>query len=328
MRTWSDMTSIQPLVSKMVMNSIKKERLSHAYLLHGAKGTGKHDISILIAKSIFCKNRQGAEPCHTCKDCHRIETGNHPDVHQIIPDGMSIKKDQIEHLQREFSYTGLESNRKVYIIEDADKMTTNASNRLLKFLEEPSKLTTAMLLTENSKSILPTIISRCQVLPLQPLNPTNLINQLQNEGISESNAKLLASLTNNYSEALDLSKDEWFANARSLVVQLTQMLHAKPKESLLFIHNQWMQHFGTREQLQTGLDLLIIWFKDIIYKQIDKEDSIIYISELDKREQSSMKWSRQHVTNVLSEIMDAKRNLNQNINPALVMEQLTLHIQR
>ncbi|MRH45011.1 DNA polymerase III subunit delta' [Aquibacillus halophilus] len=328
MRTWSEMTTIQPLVSKMLVNSLKKERISHAYLFHGARGTGKHELSILLTKSIFCNNKTDFQPCDNCKECHRIDTGNHPDVHRIVPDGQSIKKEQILHLQKEFTYTGLESNRKVYIITDADKMTSNASNRLLKFLEEPSKLTTAILLTENSQSILQTIRSRCQIMALKPLNPLSIKNKLVEEGLSESNAKLMAALTNNISEAIEISSDEWFANARKIVVQLVEVLQEKPDESLLFINNNWMPHFKERRQLQQGLDLLIIWFRDIIYNYVDNSDSIVFISEQEKIVHSSMNWSREHATKVLSKIMEAKRKLDQNVNPALVMEQLTLQIQR
>ncbi|MBM7573129.1 DNA polymerase III subunit delta' [Aquibacillus albus] len=328
MKTWTELSTIQPLVSKMLRNSIERDRISHAYLFQGAKGTGKYALSILFAKSIFCRNRQSAEPCNQCKECQRIETGNHPDVHQIIPEGQSIKKEQILHLQKEFTYTGLESNRKVYIIVDADKMTTNASNRLLKFLEEPSKLTTAMLLTENSQAMLQTIRSRCQTMALQPLNPNNLQKKLQQEGISGSNAKLLATLTNNITEAIEINNDEWFANARKIVVQLIEVFQTKPDEALLYINNRWMPHFKDRDQLHRGLDLLMVWFKDIVYHSIGNEEAIIFDSDKEKIVEASLKWSKQHATNVLYAILEAKRKLNQNVHPTLVMEQLTLQIQR
>ncbi|WP_186575689.1 DNA polymerase III subunit delta' [Aquibacillus kalidii] len=328
MNTWAEMNETQPLVSKMLANSIKKDRISHAYMFQGAKGTGKYQLSLLLAKSLFCKNRLDGDPCNACKDCQRIDSGNHPDVHQIIPDGQSIKKEQILHLQKEFTYTGLESNQKVYIIVDADKMTTNAANRLLKFLEEPSKLTTAMLLTENSQAIIQTIRSRCQIMALQPLNPKTVEKKLQEQGLSDSSAKLMAAMTNNINEAVEISEDEWFANARKLVVQLVEVLQAKPDEALLFIHNQWMPHFKERDQLQQGLDLLIFFFKDIIYHYIGNENAIVYINLLDQITQASMHWSRQYATHTLNMIMEAKRKLDQNVHPALVMEQLTLQIQR
>ncbi|SEB19930.1 DNA polymerase-3 subunit delta' [Thalassobacillus cyri] len=328
MHTWEDMKQIQPLVSKMLINSFKKNRISHAYLFQGSQGTGKREIGLLFTKAIFCPNRDGAEPCHRCNACKRIESGNHPDVHWIKPDGQSIKKDQILHLQKEFTYTGLESNQKVYIVESADKMTVNAANRLLKFLEEPSKQTTAMLLTENSHAILDTIRSRCQLMAFQPLNAQNVEEKLTGEGVSESTAKLLSQMTNNLSEALEINADDWFANARKLVIQLIEVLNNKPNEALLFINHQWMPHFKEREQLQRGLDLLMFWFKDLINYELEREEAIIYSQERDRMEQMSMSWSRQSAVRGLSSILEAKRKINQNVHPTLVMEQLTLHLKR
>ncbi|SDK59744.1 DNA polymerase III subunit delta' [Sediminibacillus albus] len=328
MKTWSEIASIQPLAAKMLTNSLAKQRVSHAYLFQGNRGTGKKAISMIMAKSIFCQHQDGQEPCQHCKECQRIESGNHPDVHWVIPDGQSIKKDQILHLQKEFTYTGLESNQKVYIIEDAEKMTANASNRLLKFLEEPSKQTTAMLLTSNSQSILQTIRSRCQIMALKPLNASNLEKQLQEEGLSLSNARLMSAITNNISEALEISGDDWFANARKLVVQLIEVLQTKPEEAMLFLNNLWLPHFKERQQLQRGLDLLILWFKDIVYSHVDNDDAIIFVNEQDKLTQSSMHWSKQQAADALRNILEAKRKLEQNVHPALVMEQLTLHIKR
>ncbi|UOR10707.1 DNA polymerase III subunit delta' [Halobacillus amylolyticus] len=328
MQSWGDMKEIQPLVSQMLMNSFNKDRISHAYLFQGNKGTGMREMSALFAKSIFCKQRNGTEPCLVCRDCVRIDSGNHPDMHWVEPEGLSIKKEQILNLQKEFTYTGVESNRKVYIIVDAEKMTVNASNRLLKFLEEPSQQTTAILLTENGQAMLDTIRSRCQLLAFQPLNQQKLAEKLEGQGISQSNAKLLSALTNNLTTAQELNDDEWFANVRKLVIQLIEVLLNKPNEGLLFINHQWMSHFKERQQLQMGLDVLMLWFHDLINHNLDREDAIIFKQEKEKRDQAALRWSRQSAVHSLSLILEAKRKINQNVHPTLVMEQLTLQLQR
>ncbi|MFG6150792.1 DNA polymerase III subunit delta' [Halobacillus sp. B23F22_1] len=328
MSTWTEIKEVQPLVTQMLTNSFKKDRVSHAYLFQGDRGTGKREMSTLFAKSIFCRNRDGVEPCQHCLECKRIDSGNHPDLHWVEPDGQSIKKEQILNLQKEFTYTGLESNRKVYIIVDADKMTTNASNRLLKFLEEPSQQTTAILLTENSQAMLNTIRSRCQLLAFQPLHPERVEHQLEEQGVSQSNARILAALTNNLVEAQELNNDEWFANVRKLVIQLVEVLLHKPNEGLLFINHQWMPHFKERKQLQIGLDVLMLWFHDIIHYNLDREQAIVFQQEREKREQASLHWSRQSAAHSLALILEAKRKINQNVHPTLVMEQLTLQLQR
>lgn len=328
MKTWSEVAEIQPLASKIIKNSIQKNRISHAYLIHGERGTGKEAIARLLAKVLFCGNKIDENPCDNCLQCKRINSGNHPDVHWIEPDGLSIKKEQIEDLQKEFKYSGLESARKVYIINQADTLTTNAANRILKFLEEPNRETTAIMLTENSQSMLSTIRSRCQVLDLQPLNPTQFQRKLVESGVPEENAALIGALTNNINEGIGLNSDEWFVQARKLVVQLVEMFIVKPEEVYLSIHNQWLVHFKERDQLERGLDLLLLAFKDILYYQIDYQTRLFYRKQDENVERAALFFSKQKLLSILQSILQAKRKLKQNVHPTLVMEQLALHIQR
>src|SRR5699024_9115572 len=179
---------------------------------------GKEAIATLIAKNIFCKSPTGIEPCQECRECRRIDSGNHPDVHWTEPEGQSIKIEQVKSLQKEFTYSGLESKKKVYIVKDADTLTLDAANRILKFLEEPRRQTTAMMLTENSQSIIPTIRSRCQVIDLKPLNPVLFQKQLTEAGLTEHDAVFMSALTNNMDDAIAWSHDEWFAQARKLMI--------------------------------------------------------------------------------------------------------------
>lgn len=292
------------------------------------RGTGKESIAKLLAKVLFCGNKVDENPCNNCLECKRIGSGNHPDVHWIEPEGLSIKKEQIEDLQKEFKYSGLESARKVYIINDADTLTTNAANRILKFLEEPNRETTAIMLTENSQSILSTIRSRCQVLDLQPLNPKQFQRKLVESGVPEENVTLISALTNNINEAITLNSDEWFVQARKLVVQLVEMFIVKPEEVYLSIHNQWLVHFKERSQLEQGLDLLLLAFKDILYYHIDYEKTVLYRNQDERVEQAALFFSKEKLLTILQSILQAKRKLKQNVHPTLVVEQLALHIQR
>ncbi|SIS62378.1 DNA polymerase III subunit delta' [Salimicrobium flavidum] len=328
MERWEQLKETQPLAAQMLTNSYEKDRMAHAYLFYGHRGTGKREAARLLAKTLFCPNVKDSEPCQECRECRRIDSGNHPDLHWIEPDGASIKKEQVLNLQKEFTYTGLESDRKVYVIEAADLMTVNAANRLLKFLEEPSRDATAILLTENSEAIIQTIRSRCQQIAFQPLNQNKMRDYLIAEGVSRSNAFLLSALTNNVEEALEMLEGDWFANVRKLVIQLTEVLQSKPNEALLFVNHQWMPHFSEKDTLQRGLDVLMLWYKDMLYEHLGREESIVFIQEKDKREHAMMRWSRAQVTACMSGIMEAKRHINQNVHPTLVMEQLTLQLQR
>ncbi|MFD2761384.1 DNA polymerase III subunit delta' [Lentibacillus juripiscarius] len=328
MKTWSEAAVIQPLASKIITNSIERGRISHAYLLQGERGTGKDAIAILLAKSVFCQNRSGPDPCQVCHACKRIESGNHPDVHWIEPDGQSIRKEQIEHLQKEFMYSGLESDRKFYVIKGAETLTQNAANRILKFLEEPGRETTAVMLTENSQAVISTIRSRCQVIDLKPLHPEAFQEQLVEHGINRPTAVLLSALTNNLDEAIAWSEDDWFAQARKRMIQLIEIITANPDELFLFLHHEWLPHFKERSQQEQGLDLLVLAFKDILYCHIGKDEDLIIFSKGDEKlENLVMFFSQEKLLDILNRLLDAKRKLKQNVNPALVMEQLTVQIQ-
>ncbi|MFX3624225.1 MAG: DNA polymerase III subunit delta' [Ectobacillus sp.] len=323
-KTWEQLTVMQPIAVKMLTNSILKQRVSHAYLVEGPKGTGKMEAALQMAKSFFCPNLNDAEPCQTCSNCRRIESGNHPNVYAVQPDGASIKKQQIQQLQEEFSKTGLESNKKVYIIEHADRMTTTAANTLLKFLEEPNSETVAILLTENSHQILSTILSRCQVLTFRPLSKELLIRQLQEQGISSSFAALASQLTNNIEEALSFCNDEWFAQARALVIKLCEAL-GKDMSSLFFVQEKWMKHFTDKDKLQTGFDMLLLIYKDLLYVQLGENEKVIFQDQRALFE--TLSYSQKRIISALSNILEAKNRLNANVNLQLVCEQLVLRLQ-
>jgi DNA polymerase III subunit delta' len=327
-RTWEQLEAIQPKVLKMLRNSILKNRVSHAYLFEGLRGTGKKEIGVLLAKSLFCQTPlDDYIPCDECSNCKRIESGNHPDFHYIEPDGLSIKKQQIHDLQEEFSKTGVESKQKIYMIFHADRMTTNASNSLLKFLEEPNQQTYAILITEQVQKILPTILSRSQIITFSPLSPKNLIDIFTKEGVEPSLAPLLAHLTNNVEEALVLNGDDWFAQARKIVVKLFEVLKKNSLEAMVSLQENWYVHFKEKDQLDRGLDLLLLIFKDLLYIQLGKLDQVVFQNEIDKLRSYALQTSGSLIADQMAIILEAKRKLHANMNSQLLMEQLVLKLQ-
>jgi DNA polymerase III subunit delta' len=328
MSTWENFEEIQPTVLKMLKNSIRKGRLAHAYLFEGMRGTGKKEIGLLLAKSLYCTNPiEGYIPCEACHNCKRISHGNHPDIHLVEPDGASIKKHQIHSLQEEFSKTGVESRKKVYMIVHADRMTVNAANSLLKFLEEPTSETIAILLTEQAQQILPTILSRCQVVTFKQLSPEHLIQKLVEHGVNGKKAPIIAQLTNNLDEGLSLSNDEWFAQAQKIVLKLYEVLRKNSLEALVALQENWFLHFKEKEQNDRGLDLLLLIFKDLLYIQLGRQSQVVHLDEMNRLEQFALQTSGQRLARQMSAILEAKRKLHANMNPQLLMEQLVLELQ-
>lgn len=327
-RTWDELEKYQPTVMKILKQTLIKKRIAHAYLFEGMKGTGKKEIGLLFAKSLFCEEPiDGYKPCEHCVQCKRINHGNHPDIHLIEPDGASIRKEQIYLLQQEFSKKAVESSRKFYMIVHADKMTTNAANSLLKFLEEPEQNTTAVLVTEHIQKILPTIFSRCQHIPFHSIPKDELIMELIHHGVKEERAPLLANLTNSLHEALELNGDQWFLQARNLVLKLYEIkCNQTIMDTLLFIQTDFLPLFKTKEQIDIGLDMLLFIYRDLLYIQLAKDTELVYPDKSLEWRKNALQVSGNRLTEQIMLVLDTKRKLQSNVNSSLLMEQLMIKL--
>jgi DNA polymerase-3 subunit delta' len=325
--TWNQLRETQPRIVNLLVRTLEKNRLAHAYLFEGSRGTGKKKVALQLAKSFFCGQKEGTDPCMTCPDCKRIENGNHPDVHIIDPDGLSIKKHQVEHLQKEFSYRGVESAKKVYIVSHADLMTVGAANSILKFLEEPAAETLAILLTEQGSKVLPTIHSRSQHLTFAPLLRDKFIKNLVDAGNSSTISTILASITTSYEEAMNLLEGDWIAQARTVVIQLMEEVYSRPSQVLFTLQEKWLPLFKEKAQLEIGLDMILLWFRDLMYTKVGKEDSLTYVDQQNKLEQQALASSQDVLSRKMSAVLQAKRHLAANVNPQLLMEKLLITIQ-
>lgn len=328
MHGWTEFAEIQPLASEIIANSVKKERLSHAYLIQGERGTGKKTFATLLAMTLFCKNREEANPCQTCDTCRRIGSRNHPDVHWIVPDGTTIRNEQIDRLRKEFAFSGVESTRKVYIINETETMTTHAANRLLKFLEEPNITSTAILLTEHSYAILPTIRSRCQRIDLQPLDEETFqqrLLQLEDVNLTKQQSKLLSALTTNIDEAIKLHEEGKVYKIQQLVIDLFHILNSRYKERFLFIHERWLLSLKEKEDQTLGLELLLLACRDIIHAQVGRDQSLFFFEKnLLVLQETARRFSNRRLVQMLKSILDAKQKWDQHVHPTLVIEQLIL----
>ncbi|RFU62627.1 DNA polymerase III subunit delta' [Peribacillus glennii] len=326
--TWQELTEIQPEAMLMLKNSITKDRVAHAYLLEGEKGTGKKAMGIAFAKSLLCQQpSEGYLPCEQCSNCRRIKSGNHPDVHLVEPEGLSIKKEQIKNLQEEFTKKSVEANRKIYTIVAADRMSVQAANSLLKFLEEPQSETVAILMTEQIQRMLPTILSRCQIIKLRPLSPQNVKKKLMEHDIDSQTASIVSFITQNLEEGLRISAEEWFAQAQKIVLKLYEVLQSNPMRALVYLQEEWFLHFKEKEQLDRGLDVLFLIYKDLLYIQLDKRNLVIFQNKLGEFESHALQISQKRLADKMGHILEAKRKLMSNTNPQLLMEQLVLNLQ-
>jgi DNA polymerase-3 subunit delta' len=183
---------------KMLQRAILNDKVAHSYLFLGNEGIGKKWVALQFAKALNCLERkvEGSDACDQCLPCRKIEDQLHPDVLVIEPEGQALKVEQVRQMQRTLAYRPYEGKRRICILTAADRMASNMSNTLLKTLEEPPLHTVVILLANSSKAILPTILSRCQQIPFNPLPFASLTRWLiEEKGLREEEAHLLAALS-------------------------------------------------------------------------------------------------------------------------------------
>jgi DNA polymerase-3 subunit delta' len=168
----------QEEIKTSLIKSIDNNQVSHCYLFEGPEGMGKFELALVFAQSLLCLNFH-KEPCNECKNCIKVNSLNHPDLHLINKDGNSIKREDIDLLINTIYNKPYEAKRKIFIIKDAHLMTPRAANGFLKTLEEPPGDTVIILLTVNSNLLLPTIVSRCQEIKFKNISKDSIKSYLK-----------------------------------------------------------------------------------------------------------------------------------------------------
>lgn len=293
----------QQLLAKMNAH----HRLSHAYIFAGEQGTGRFQTAQWLACDVLCPHTHDGEPCLTCQTCRRIMKEEHPDVWHIRPDGKTIRTQQITTLKKELSMSGLESNRQVFIIEQADAMTESAANQLLKFIEEPATPMLAILLVTNRAQLLPTIVSRCQLLTFSRPPLSSLEEGLKEAGVSSDLVTILPYLTSDVKEAISLSEDDAFQALWQDLKAWYVLLAERQPMSFVNVQATLMAHIKGRKKTtqavvihQRVLDLLMIMAKRdyMETKQPVYRDLLDYINEARQKSQANVNF--QHVLEQLA----------------------------
>lgn len=196
-------------IKEALKNTIINKNASHSYMFIGVEGIGKKLIATEFSKRLLCNNEK--IDCNECKSCIEFDSKNHPDFSILEPDGNLIKIDQIRNMQKKIQEKPIISKRKIYIIDDADKMTREAQNCLLKTLEEPPEYISIILIGNNESSFLPTIKSRCMIIHFEPIKSTEIKKYLQTEfGTDSINIQedMLDIFQGSIGKAIKL-KDKW-----------------------------------------------------------------------------------------------------------------------
>ena len=225
-----ELKDCQPQQYERFVHILEQNQLNHAYLFSGYFGS--LEMALFLAKSLFCTDKQDILPCESCRSCKLIDQEEYPDVTIVRPINQIIKTERIRELVGQFSQSGIESQRQVFIIEQADKMHLNAANSLLKVIEEPQSEVYIFFLTNVEDKILPTIQSRTQIFQFKK-QEANLIFQLEKLGLVKKKARLLAQFSQSQIEAEKLLNQATFWTLVEESERLFSDILSKKRESYL-----------------------------------------------------------------------------------------------
>lgn len=281
-------------IKNELINSVKLNKYSHSYLFLGTSGIGKKLIAREFAKMILCKGEE--KYCGTCKSCIEFDSNNNPDFQEIEPDGNNIKIEQIREMQRKIVEQPIISNRKVYIIDNADLMTREAQNCLLKTLEEPPEFVNIILIGSNESNFLSTIKSRCMILKFDTIPDKEIKKYLKEKYELQDVAESIIEASSGSIGKAELLKDK-----QELYVAIDKVINDIEKMDLI-------------DTLKNA---------DIIYKsQDDKQEILEYINIiLFEKSKQNKKY-----LNCIDIVEDAKKRLKANSNYNMTIDNMIMTI--
>ena len=240
-------------IKKSLEEGIKNNKISHSYLFLGQSGIGKKMIAKELAKGILCLN-EDKKYCNNCKSCLEFAGGNNLDFSVIEPEGNTLKIDQIRNMQIGVQEKPIISSKKVYIIDNADLMTKEAQNALLKTLEEPPEFVTIILIGENENAFLPTIKSRCMILHFNQIPDLDIKNYLEKNYDIQVSDNMLEVFQGSIGKAIELKdKQEIYKNIEEAIDNIE-------KEDLIDLIKKLDILYTSKDEILDILDYINIIF--------------------------------------------------------------------
>lgn len=317
-------------VLQHIRSAVEAGRVSHAYLIEGAEGSGKKTLANQFAMALLCKDPQGGQPCGKCDSCRVFLSGNHPDMHYLRPGEKGTLPVQYvrEELVADIEILPYQSGRKIYMVEQAQCMNAQAQNALLKTIEEPPDYGVIFLLADSIQSFLPTVRSRCVLLRLLPL-PEELVAEVLTKQYliaPELAASCAAFCEGAVGQALKLARSEEFAILRSQwMSRLAELSGADTLEVL-----GWSEHLEKdKEHILEVLRMMLAWFRDLLLVTETGSSSRCICQDLrEALEKSARVYERSELYRKIQILTDARNKLQHNVNYALWSDWLLMQLAR
>lgn len=308
-----DYKESQPIVYQILKNAIINDKCSHAYLIETGGFYDSFNFTMSFIKSLLCPQKKlTKENCGNCHQCEVINSKNFPEIEIIAPDGLWIKKEQLQKLQKEFNTKALIGNKRVYIITKADRLNKSAANSILKFLEEPDNNLVAILLADNIYNVLSTIRSRCQILKLKSSNISkeNLtpIQKLKQITITQNNIV-----------------DENIDNKIEKVITFVNYYEKNHLNVLLYIGKLWNEYITSKDEYEIAFEIMITYYKDILNYILNKPLEVFEINE--EIQNIASINTKEEICRKINKLVELKELIKYNINTSLLMDKLIMSLE-
>ena len=316
----------QSEVTDSLKRSLSENRVGHAYIFTGSAGMGKKTIAQLFAGLLLCENPQSGSTCGKCTACLLYENGSNPDYHRINTEDASIGVDRIRDIQGDVSIKPMYSKRKVYVIEDAVKMTDQAQNCLLKTFEEPPSYVVVILLATNYEMLLETIRSRAQRLNFRKYTYEQVCQALAEKyGMRSTLLELAAGYSDgNIGMALELAGSGEFTILRERIFELLPGV-AKGRMDEVLEFTAFMEE--NRDSIDLLLDIMLLYYRDLLLVCETGNGNVLINS--DKKDMifinARMYCSRRIIDNIAA-IEAVRRAIKQNANYQLAIDNLLIKL--
>lgn len=339
----------QEAVKKHLRAAIRMNKISHAYIINGEKGYGKLKLAEAFAESLLCKSLnpeidenqitfpgmeppaavlpEVIEPCGECISCRKAQGRNHPDIIYIShekPNTISVGEIR-EQINSTVQIKPYESKRKIYIVPEADLMNEQAQNAILKTIEEPPEFVTILLLTNNAQSLLQTVLSRCVLLNMTPVNSEEIKKYLMSQGVVDYQANMsIAFGEGNPGKALMLAMDTEFDSRKKLVIKIFQKirgLNSIDRSSLA------EELEADKDFLNEYFDLMTVFMKDVlVYKTTLIKEKLIFQDQFLLIKDIAGEITLVGINNIINEIAASRQKIRALVTPGLTLEILLKNI--
>lgn len=327
MATFKDIIG-QEQIKDHLTHTIEQGKISHAYVINGERFSGKEFIANVFAMALQCEHPDGVEPCQQCHSCKQALSGNQPDIIRVTHEKPNtIGVDDIRtQINTDIAIKPYSSPRKIYIIQEGEKMTAQAQNALLKTLEEPPAYAVILILTTNMDALLPTILSRCVVLNMKPVRDDLVKKYLMEElQIPDYKANVcIAFARGNLGKARQLASSEEFDHIKEEAVSMLKYVQDMEINEMLAAIKKIQEY---KFDVEDYLDILAIWYRDVLlFKATNDANHLIFKEEIQYIKKCADRCAYEGIEDILKALDKAKSRLKANVNFELTMELLLMAI--